>query len=125
MKTKLGILLVAVAFWATGCASSDESTEESVIAADDSGFRLSTEAEVEAFNLESFELLGDDTQQLFGCSNQQIRSAQAACRNTFCGSRGSNGIHFCDQRPPIVVAQCDCTTGADPTIQCSLTACPQ
>ena len=104
-----------------GCATEpDETIDDAELKA--SSFELATKTQIEAANLE---ILGPETEVLFGCSNQQIRSAQAACRNTFCGTRGSNGIHFCDQRPPIVVAQCDCRTGADPVIQCSLSACPQ
>lgn len=106
-------VIAATLIWAAGCSTTPEDTED-----DGSSFELAPETEV---------LPPAETDILVGCSNAQIRSAQNACRNFFCGSRGSNGIHFCDQRPAqgIVVAQCDCKTGADPQIQCSLSACPQ
>ena len=102
-------------FVGVGCTSTEEPATD--VDSDEAAFELSTDPQILSIT--------DEAQILFGCSNQQIRSAQDACRNTFCGSRGSNGIHFCDQRPPNVVAQCDCKTGADPTIVCSLTNCPQ
>jgi hypothetical protein len=111
------VVFAVTLFWGVGCATSpDESVDESAL--DGSSFELASEAQ-------QSEALGPETEILFGCSNAQIRSAQNACRNFFCGTRGSNGIHFCDQRPPIVVAQCDCRSGEDPVIQCSLTNCPQ
>jgi hypothetical protein len=125
LKTRHPIYVVfAVTILGAAACASDTDTDQSVDQADIDGshFELANKSQLDAVQLDP---LGADTQILFGCSNAQIRSAQAACRNTFCGTRGSNGIHFCDQRPPIVVAQCDCRTGADPTIQCSLTSCPQ
>jgi hypothetical protein len=110
------VVLAMTIFGGVGCSTSPEADLDET-GDDGSSFELTTDPAIEA--------LTQGAEILFGCSNAQIRSAQAACRNTFCGTRGSNGIHFCDQRPPIVVAQCDCKTGADPTIQCSLTACPQ
>lgn len=104
--------------WGAGCATDTDEERD-----DSASFELRHES-AEAPQLDA---LTGEAQILVGCSNQQIRSAQNACRNTFCGTRGSNGIHFCDQRPAqgIVVAQCDCKTGADPQIQCSLSSCPQ
>ena len=131
MNTKISLVLAAVLFAGVGCAtSSDDSTQSTESTVDNSGFTLASEAQIEAEGLDALVAAALDqpaleAQLLFGCSNAQIRSAQAACRSTFCGTRGSNGIHFCDQRPPNVVAQCDCKTGADPVITCSLTACPQ
>jgi len=127
MTTTKSLVRVAVAvmaatmFGAVGCSTiDDESSDQAEL--DSTNFELASKAQIDALGPDA---LGPEAQILFGCSNQQIRSAQAACRNTFCGTRGSNGIHFCDQRPPIVVAQCDCRSGADPVIQCSLTSCPQ
>jgi hypothetical protein len=123
-KGLIRVVLAATIFWGAGCAASAEepsqSGDQAAIQAameDGAGFEPATQDQIDDVTL--------DPQILFGCSNAQIRSAQAACRNTFCDTRGSNGIHFCDQRPPNVVAQCDCKTGADPTITCSLTSCPQ
>jgi hypothetical protein len=115
------IVLAATMIFGVGCATdNDPPIDEAEI--DDSNFELASKTQIDAAGLN---VLGPETQILFGCSNAQIRSAQTACRNRFCGARGSNGIHFCDQRPPIVVAQCDCSSGEDPVIQCSLTSCPQ
>jgi hypothetical protein len=131
MNTKPRLVLAAILFCGASCAtSSDEPTQSAESALDSSGFELASEAQIETEGLDvlvqaALDQQSLDAQILFGCSNAQIRSAQAACRSTFCGTRGSNGIHFCDQRPPNVVAQCDCKTGADPVITCSLTACPQ
>lgn len=115
------IVFAATMFWGAGCAT-DSAKPGDEADVDGSSFELATKTQIDSMGLDA---LGPDTRILFGCSNAQIRSAQAACRNTFCGTRGSNGIHFCDQRPPIVVAQCDCRSGEDPVIQCSLTDCPQ
>jgi hypothetical protein len=111
--TLVHAVIAATLIWAAGCADAPDATED-----DGSRFELAPETTVQP---------PPETDILIGCSNAQIRSAQNACRNFFCGTRGSNGIHFCDQRPAqgIVVAQCDCKTGADPQIQCSLTDCPQ
>jgi hypothetical protein len=110
-----------------GCAEQEQDdervSEQAVV--DSSGFKLASEAEIETSNLEAFDALDHDAGILRGCSNRQISSAQSACRSNFCGTRGSNGIHYCDQKTTFVEAQCDCKTGADPVIRCSLTACPQ
>jgi hypothetical protein len=114
-------VLTAVVLGSVGCATApDDPADQAEL--DSTNFELATQAQIDALGPD---LLSLEAQPRFGCSNRQIRSAQDACRNTFCGTRGSNGIHFCDQRPPNVVAQCDCKTGADPTITCSLTDCPQ
>lgn len=119
-KDLLRVVLAATLFYGAGCTAPSEEVDQSRAQSaldEGEGFELATQAQIDDVTL--------NPGVLFGCSNAQIRSAQAACRNTFCDTRGSNGIHFCDQRPPVVVAQCDCKTGADPTITCSLTDCPQ
>lgn len=111
------VVLAATLLWGAGCATDPDDDERDDSAHFEQSFAPPPE----------IDLFTGEAQILVGCSNAQIRSAQNACRNTFCGTRGSNGIHFCDQRPAqgIVVAQCDCKTGADPQIQCSLSSCPQ
>jgi hypothetical protein len=117
--------------WGAGCATSDEDAAGTDTADEDaiavSSVQLAPEDQIQALGLDALggDATGADVEVLFGCSNRQIRIFQAACRQVICGSRGSNGIHFCDQRPPNVVAQCDCRSGADPMVTCSLADCPQ
>ena len=118
MNTKLGIVLAITVFGATGCATSDDAPMDEAPGGD-SRVELASPALLEALGLE-----GPEPHILFGCSNRQIRQAQDTCRTFACDGRGSNGIHFCDQRPPNVVFQCDCRTGGDPVLSCSLTSCP-
>jgi hypothetical protein len=114
-------VLAAVVLGSVGCSTApDDPADQAEL--DSANFQLATQAQLDELGPDLLTLAAEPR---FGCSNRQIRSAQDACRNTFCGTRGSNGIHFCDQRPPNVVAQCDCKTGADPTITCSLVDCPQ
>lgn len=116
MKTTNPITVVVLAITlllGVGCAtdSTDATDPTTMTDGDGAGFHLATEADLEGLN--------QSTEEFFvGCSNAQIRDAQAACRNTFCGSRGSNGIHSCDQnlQTRVVCAHCDCRTGEDPVI---------
>lgn len=100
---------LAILLFAPGCATdtddlqTDEAIDES--AALDPEAALDIPSELDPLS---------DAASLLGCSNQQIREAQARCR-TLCGSRGSNGIHWCDTDLIVIRFQCDCRTGADPT----------
>ena len=100
------VVLATTILFGVGCTSEVEE-----LATDDLDFQIASEADLKDLGQES-------EPSLIGCTNAQIDRAQSACRNYWCGNRGSYGIHYCAQYPVQgrVYAQCDCRSGADPTI---------
>lgn len=105
MRFARAVLATTILF-GVGCTSEVEE-----LATDDLDSEIASEADLKDLSQEL-------EPSLIGCTAGQIDRAQNACRNTWCGSRGSYGIHYCAQRPAQarVYAQCDCRSGADPTI---------
>lgn len=103
ISTFLTILL-----FASGCATEmdDPQTVEAIDESSELEAAQGSESTLDPFA---------DLELLAGCSSSQISRAQAHCRSSACGGRGSNGIHWCDTDQIVIRFQCDCRTGADPT----------
>lgn len=113
--TVLSATLAATLFWSVGCTASDDPHDEAI--EDEASLEVSSTAETDMLASDKLVL---QEQNLFGCSNKQIRFAQDWCRRSCASTGGSRGIHYCDQRPPNAVFQCDCINGTDFTVSCSL-----